>query len=101
MTSSCLIPLIPPIITLYWLQALTEGLAGYYAQAVDAPVDPVRILITTWASGALNHVCLSVINPGDEILMPDPSYPAIQNFVLAAGGVARLIPTRADERFQL
>lgn len=83
------------------LGALREALAGYYAQAFDAPVDPERILITAGASGALNLVCLSVINPGDEILMPDPSYPANQNFVLAAGGVPRLIPTRADDRFHL
>jgi len=83
------------------LGALREALAGYYAQAFDAPVDPERILITAGASGALNLVCLSVINPGDEILMPDPSYPANQNFVLAAGGAPRLIPTRADDRFHL
>ncbi|HLS21676.1 MAG TPA: pyridoxal phosphate-dependent aminotransferase [Paenalcaligenes sp.] len=83
------------------LGALREALAGYYAQAFDAPVDPERILITAGASGALNLVCLSVINPGDEILMPDPSYPANQNCVLAAGGAPRLIPTRADDRFHL
>lgn len=83
------------------LSTLREALAGYYAQAFDAPVDPERILITAGASGALNLVCLSVINPGDEILMPDPSYPANQNFVLAAGGTPRLIPTHADDRFHL
>ncbi|HBJ66645.1 MAG TPA: aminotransferase, partial [Alcaligenes faecalis] len=53
------------------------------------------------ASGALSLATLALINPGDEVLMPDPSYPANQNFIMAAGGTARLIPASAEERFQL
>ncbi|MEG2049837.1 MAG: aminotransferase class I/II-fold pyridoxal phosphate-dependent enzyme, partial [Comamonas sp.] len=41
------------------------------------------------------------IDAGDEILMPDPSYPCNRHFVSAAEGVATLIPTGAAERFQL
>lgn len=83
------------------ISALREALSTYYAHSFSAQVDPDRIIITAGASGALNLVCLSVINPGDEILMPDPSYPANQNFVVAAGGIPKLIPTEAHNRFHL
>jgi aspartate/methionine/tyrosine aminotransferase len=44
---------------------------------------------------------MALINAGDEILMPDPSYPCNRHFVSAAGGKAVLLPTTAAERFQL
>jgi aspartate/methionine/tyrosine aminotransferase len=45
--------------------------------------------------------CLALIEPGDEILMPDPSYPCNRHFVSAAEGKAILVPTAAEDRFQL
>jgi aspartate/methionine/tyrosine aminotransferase len=44
---------------------------------------------------------LALIDSGDEVLMPDPSYPCNRHFVSAAEGRAVLIPTTAAERFQL
>jgi aspartate/methionine/tyrosine aminotransferase len=44
---------------------------------------------------------LALIEAGDEVLMPDPSYPCNRHFVSAAEGRAVLIPTTAAERFQL
>ena len=45
--------------------------------------------------------CLALIDPGDHILMPDPSYPCNQQFVQAADGTPVLLPTNAAQRFQL
>ncbi|MGB7399310.1 pyridoxal phosphate-dependent aminotransferase [Castellaniella sp.] len=83
------------------IPALREAISHYYDTQFGARVDPSRILITGGASGALLLAALALINPGDEVLMPDPSYPANQNFVTAAGGITRLIPTTAQQRFQL
>lgn len=83
------------------IPALREAISHYYDTHFGARVDPSRILITAGASGALLLATLALINPGDEVLMPDPSYPANQNFITAAGGTARLIPTSAEHRFQL
>lgn len=83
------------------LAVLREALALYYKEHFSASVDPNRIVITSGASGALLLAAMALINPGDEVLMPDPSYPANQNFILAAGGVPRLVPSSAQERFQL
>ncbi|MGB6241546.1 MAG: pyridoxal phosphate-dependent aminotransferase [Castellaniella sp.] len=83
------------------IPALREAVSHYYETHFNARIDPSRILITAGASGALMLATLALINPGDEVLMPDPSYPANQNFITAAGGTARLIPTDAEHRFQL
>jgi aspartate/methionine/tyrosine aminotransferase len=83
------------------LPALRERISHWYATRFGAQVAPSRIIITAGASGALQLACLALIEAGDEILMPDPSYPCNRHFVSAAEGTAVLIPTTADERFQL
>lgn len=83
------------------LQALRERISGWYAQRFGVDVPAGRIVITAGASAALQLACLALIDSGDEILMPDPSYPCNRHFVSAAEGSAVLIPTTADERYQL
>ena len=83
------------------LPELRERISQWYAQRFGVAVPARRIVITAGASAALQLACLALINPGDEILMPDPSYPCNRHFVSAADGTAVLIPTTAAERFQL
>lgn len=83
------------------LDALRERISGWYAQRFGLQVPARRIVVTAGASAALQLACLALIERGDEILMPDPSYPCNRHFVSAAEGSAVLIPTTADERFQL
>ncbi|MDP3605164.1 MAG: pyridoxal phosphate-dependent aminotransferase [Polaromonas sp.] len=83
------------------LQELRERISGWYATRFKADVAPGRIIITAGASAALQLACLALIEAGDEILMPDPSYPCNRHFVSAAEGNAVLVPTTAEERFQL
>lgn len=80
---------------------LRAAIAHYYAEYFQAPVAAERIIVTAGASKALLLACMTLINPGDEVLMPDPSYPANQNFIIAAGGTPRLIVCQAEQRFQL
>lgn len=83
------------------LPVLREAIAHYYETHFGAAVDPARILVTAGASGALLLATMALVDPGDEVLLPDPSYPANQNFIVAAGGVPRLIPAQAGQRFHL
>jgi len=80
---------------------LREAIAQFYRDQFGAAIDPRRVIVTAGASGALTLACAALVNTGGEVLMPDPSYPANSNFVLAAGGVPRLIPSTAAKRFQL
>ena len=83
------------------LPALRERISNWYAARFAAQVAPSRIIITAGASAALQLACLALIEAGDEVLMPDPSYPCNRHFVSAAEGAAVLVPTTAEERFQL
>ena len=83
------------------LEALREKISNWYASRFHVDVAPGRIVITAGASAALQLACLALIEAGDEILMPDPSYPCNRHFVTAADGKSILIPTTAEERFQL
>ena len=83
------------------LDALRERISSWYAERFGVPVPAQRIVITAGASAALQLVCLALIDGGDEVLMPDPSYPCNRHFVSAADGTAVLIPTTAAERYQL
>ena len=80
---------------------LRERISDWYAQRFGVQVPARRIAITAGASAALQLACLALIDAGDEVLMPDPSYPCNRHFVSAAEGTAVLIPTTAQERFQL
>ncbi len=83
------------------LPELREKISAWYASRFKVDVAASRIVITAGASAALQLACLALIEAGDEILMPDPSYPCNRHFVSAADGQSVLIPTTADERFQL
>jgi aspartate/methionine/tyrosine aminotransferase len=83
------------------LPQLRERISAWYASRFGVQVPASRIVLTAGASAALHLACLALIEAGDEILMPDPSYPCNRHFVSAAEGKAVLIPTTADERFQL
>jgi aspartate/methionine/tyrosine aminotransferase len=83
------------------LHALRERISGWYLSHHGLSIDSERIVITAGASAALHLACLALVESGDEILMPDPSYPCNRNFVSAADGRAVLVPATAQQRFQL
>ena len=83
------------------LEPLRERISQWYADRFGAQVPARRIVITAGASAALQLACLALIDAGDEVLMPDPSYPCNRHFVSAAEGQAVLLPTTAKDRFQL
>ncbi len=80
---------------------LRERLSAWYASRFGLDIPARRIVITAGASAALQLACLALFEAGDEVLMPDPSYPCNRHFVAAAEAVARLLPTTPAQRFQL
>jgi aspartate/methionine/tyrosine aminotransferase len=82
------------------LPALREAIADHYLRKFSKKVDPQRIAITSGASGGLLCIAALYVNPGDEILVPDPGYPGYRHFVRAFEGVARALPVSAAQSFQ-
>jgi aspartate/methionine/tyrosine aminotransferase len=82
------------------LPALREAIAGFYAARFQKSIRAGRIAITSGASGGLLTVAALYVDPGDEILVPDPGYPGYRHFVRAFEGVARPLPVSPADNFQ-
>ncbi|SEL08093.1 Aspartate/methionine/tyrosine aminotransferase [Roseateles sp. YR242] len=83
------------------LVALRQRLSDWYRNTQDLAIAPERIVITAGASAALQLTCLALFERGDEVLMPDPSYPCNRHFLAAVDATAVLLPAGAEQRFQL
>jgi len=83
------------------LPALRERISQWYARRWGVDVPARRIVVTAGASAGLQLVCQALFEAGDQVLMPDPSYPCNRHFVAATGATARLVPTTPATRFQL
>ena len=83
------------------LPELRRAIAQHYQDTYGLTVDPARIVITAGASAALLLACAALVEPGSEVLMPDPCYPCNRHFVAAFEGVPRLVDSGPAERFQL
>jgi aspartate/methionine/tyrosine aminotransferase len=83
------------------LPALRRAIAGYYADRYDTPVGPERILITPGASGALQLVFLALLDPGDRVLIGDPSYPCYRQVLQLMGVEPVAVPVGPDTDYQL
>ncbi|MCB1912276.1 MAG: pyridoxal phosphate-dependent aminotransferase [Zoogloeaceae bacterium] len=79
---------------------LREAIARFYHDRFGVDVAPERIIVTNGASGALMLALGVTTNPGDEWLIPDPSYPSNRHFVRAFEGTARSMPVDAATAFQ-
>src|SRR5689334_24757198 len=54
------------------LPALREAIAGHYQQKFNTKIDAARVVVTSGASGGLLTVAALCVEPGDEVLVPDP-----------------------------
>src|SRR5688500_18347890 len=82
------------------LPALREAIASHYQSKFHVKVKGSRIAVTAGASGGLLTVAALYVDPGDEILVPDPGYPGYRHFVRAFEGSARPLAVRAQDAFQ-
>ncbi|MCD8282594.1 MAG: pyridoxal phosphate-dependent aminotransferase [Prevotella sp.] len=77
-----------------------EKLVGYYKK-YNINVNADDIIITSGGSEAVLFAFLSCLNPGDEILVPEPAYANYMAFAISAGAVIRTVTTTIDEGFAL
>lgn len=77
-----------------------EKLVSYYAK-YKINVSPDDIIITTGGSEAVLFAFLACLNPGDEIIIPEPAYANYMAFAVSAGAVIRTIPSSIEEGFAL
>jgi aminotransferase len=81
---------------------LREVISESVRRELGLTYDPAeQILITTGVSEAVDLAFRATINPGDEVIVPEPCYVAYTPDILLAGGVARTVPTRLEDEFRL
>ncbi|MBQ0104395.1 MAG: pyridoxal phosphate-dependent aminotransferase [Prevotellaceae bacterium] len=77
-----------------------EKLVGYYDK-YNIKLTPDDIIITSGGSEAVLFAFLSCLNPGDEIIVPEPAYANYMAFAISAGAIIRTIATTIEEGFSL
>ncbi|AEV82973.1 aminotransferase [Actinoplanes sp. SE50] len=90
-----------PYTPAFGLPALRAAIAGFYRERHGVQVDPARIAVTPGASGALLLVAAATTDPGDEVIVADPSYPCNRQLVETFGGTVVTAATTPESRYQL
>lgn len=86
----------------YGLLELREAISRDIYASYGVEYDPRReVLVTVGVSEALDLAMRAVVCPGDEVLIPEPSYVSYAPTVILAGGKPVLMPTTVEEGFRL
>ena len=81
-------------------RSLREKLVGYYEQ-FQIRLSPDDIIVTTGGSEAVLFAFMSCLNPGDEIIVPEPAYANYMAFAISAGAVIRPVVSSIEQGFAL
>jgi len=83
------------------LLELREAICGHYRERYGVTVEPERVLITSGTSPALFMIFATLLDAGDQIIMPNPHYPCYPNFAALIGAEPVLVPVGEQNSFQL
>lgn len=83
------------------LPELRRAIADFYHERHHVDIDPRRIVITAGGSAALLLDTALTVDPGDEVIVADPSYPCNRELIRSFEGVVVDVPTSAATRFHL
>ena len=82
------------------IRSLRTKMVGYYAEyGID--ISPDEIIVTTGGSEAIMFAYMACLNPGDEIIVTDPSYANYMAFAISCGAVVKSVKTRIEDGFKL
>lgn len=82
------------------IPSFRKKLAEYYHR-FDINVEAEDIIVTTGGSEAVTFAFMSCLDPGDEIIVPEPSYANYTAFAIVSGAIVKSIPSRIEEGFAL
>ena len=80
---------------------LREAICHRYQEDFGMKIDPGDILVTTGAAEAIFIGLLSVLNPGDEVLVPEPMYVYYPGYAALAGAKCVPVPLKEENQFLL
>ncbi len=80
---------------------LRQEICRYYQRAYGLSIDMEEVFVTTAGCIGMTEALLATINPGDEVIIPDPYFTIYPDQVRLAGGVPVFLETRGEEQFAL
>jgi len=81
---------------------LRQELSQYLKDNYNLAYDPANeLLITVGVSEALDLAMRTILDPGDEVIMPDPCYVSYNPCVILAGGTPIMVPTNQENNFEI
>ena len=81
------------------IPALRSAIANQASSQRGIPIDPQHVVVGPGAKPALFFPTLAVVQPGDEVIYPDPGFPTYRAMIEVAGGVPIPIPLREEADF--
>ena len=78
-----------------------EAVAGFVSRTLKADVDPNDVVLVPGSKNVLLFTLLACIEPGDEVILPDPGYPAYASQVNFIGAIPRTVTLREDKNFRM
>jgi len=70
---------------------LREKIATHLSSSYDVQILPKNVLVTHGCMGALSTIFLTILEPGDEVIIPEPNYPAYKNIIGVAKGIHKFV----------
>ena len=84
------------------LKELRGEISRYVENSQGVKYDPLKeVLVTVGGSEAIDLACRALLNPGDEVIVPEPSYVSYVPCVVMAGGKAVTIDLKEENEFRL
>src|SRR3982074_3484908 len=79
---------------------LRQAVAGYLRRRGGLDVDPARVVTPPGGKPIMFFAILALINPGDEVIYPDPGFPIYESMARFVGGKPVPMPLREERRFR-
>src|SRR4051795_9656901 len=83
------------------IPALREAIAEDATTRKAFEVTPDRVFVTVGGKGVMLYAILGLVDPGDEVLVPDPGYPIYESLTRFVGGKPVPVPIRMDLDFRI
>jgi aspartate/methionine/tyrosine aminotransferase len=78
-----------------------EAVAGFVSRTLKTDVDPTDVVIVPGSKNVLLFTLFACVEPGDEVILPDPGYPAYASQVSVIGAVPKLVTLREETGFRM
>lgn len=82
------------------IESLRVKMSGYYSN-FDLDISPDEIIVTSGGSEAVLFAFMACLDPGDEIIIPEPAYANYMAFAISAGAVIKSVPSSIKDGFKL